>query len=163
MRIGDDEVAVRQNNAFEQNSVTGKLDLALGSLDGAGSSRLGSAGRLTLGFDGLWKDGGMPGLSSFQSETARFATDRLLGSLTWQSPPWTNGALELKTQLYGTQVEDRFQDRDGDLGTGKQDTRDESATFGARQEAWFAFGRLVPRVGAVAEAKRFEAARKGPA
>lgn len=155
----DDVPAVRANNDFAQHAVTAKLDLGLGRApagSAAGARPFGSAGRLTLGLDGLLREAGLPGLSSFQAEQASFETRRGVASATWESPAWWDRTLDLKTQLYGNAARDRFTDLERELGRGRRDTLGETAGYGARQEAWLARGPLSQELGAVAEARREE-------
>jgi iron complex outermembrane receptor protein len=157
LNLDDDTTAVRRNNDYAQHAATAKCDLALGrSLGGAGARPFGTAGRLTLGLDGLWKEAGLPGLSSFQADQASFETRRGVASTTWESPPWWRGTLDLRTQLYGTASRDRFTDLERELGRGRRDLLGETWAFGVRQEAWLARGPLRQEIGAVGEAKREE-------
>ncbi len=151
----DDTVTARVNNDFAQHAATVRTDLALGGTPGVSTGRpFGAAGRLTLGLDMLRKEAGVPGLASYQAEHARFETTRGLGSLTWESPSWWRHTLDLRTQLYGVGTRDRFTDRENELGSGRQDFRGETFSYGLRQEAWLARGPLASQLGLVAEGKR---------
>lgn len=151
---GDDEFTARRNNAFTAQGLTAKLDLPLGAF--APAADRGSLGRLTAAADLFAKDSGMPGISSYQSAHATFATRRGVGSLTWTSPVWLDRALELETQAYGLGARDRFRDLANELGSGRQDTDDRTASWGARQRAAFSAGPLGQTLELLAEARREE-------
>ena len=158
---GDDEFTARRNNAFTAHGFTGKLDVPLGAAGGlagtaAAAPTAGSLGRLTLAGDLLAKDSGMPGISSYQSAHATFATRRGVGSLTWTSPVWLDRTLELETQAYALGARDRLRDLGNELGGGRQDTDDRTASWGARQRAAIGAGPLGQTLELVAEARREE-------
>lgn len=140
--LADDEWTKRLNNAFTSSEGTGKVDWALGA-----------PGRLTLAADLLTKEGGMPGLSQFQSDHAHRWTDRGVASLTWR---WARRALELSTQTFGVRARDRLLDAEGDLGAGKQDSDDRTYTWGVRPQAALTAGPLEQSLTLVAEARREE-------
>jgi iron complex outermembrane receptor protein len=157
----DDEIALRQNNAFEQHGLTAKLDIALGSLAAAGgppSPRIssGSAGRLILGVDFFTKHTGLPGISAYQASLARFDTRRAMASATWESPAFVDRSLELRTQIFGLSVREEFRDLENELGTGEQSTGDRTDSYGLRQEGWITAGPWQQRLGLVGEWKREE-------
>ena len=56
----------------------------------------------------LVKEAGVPGLSSYQADSARFETRRGVGSLTWEAPAIWENSLEARTQLYGVATRERF-------------------------------------------------------
>lgn len=164
LNLEDDERVPRRNNVFQSQGLTLKLDVPVAPRRKEAAARgtgppmgtLGRAGRLSAALDLFAKHAGMPGISSYQSTVARFATERGVASLTWFSPPWLARSLELSTQAFGLGAHDRLTDLGSELGSGSQDTDDRAWTWGLRQRGALARGPLGHVLEAVAEARREE-------
>jgi iron complex outermembrane receptor protein len=115
----DDVVTARRNNAFDSIEALLKA-----------STSIAGGLRLDLTSESFFKDQGVPGIGAFQSRTASLSDLRLLNSLRLDAGDLLAADLDLSGTVFGIYDRLDFRDLDGELGTGKQDRRDESSLAG---------------------------------
>lgn len=107
----DDRTVARRNNDFQSVSFLGKGDTDLPwDLNAA------------LVDDFFWKDEGVPGIGSNQSDSARLATIRNLAHLQLRGRGWLRGTLDAEQRFEVGYQSEAFQDLRGEIGIGAQDT-----------------------------------------
>jgi len=113
----DDERVRRRNNRQDQGNLLLKLAGDLG------------AGRWQLTTLTFARRAGVPGIGSLQSEEARLAQLRELASITL-SAPRLGPVEEAEARLFGQVEASDFEDKEGEIGLGRQDNRDRSTAYG---------------------------------
>jgi len=113
----DDERVPRQNNRQEQGNLLLKLAGNLG------------AGRWQLATLTFTRRAGVPGIGALQSQEARLAQFREVASLTL-SAPRLGPVEEAEARLFGQVETSDFEDKEGEIGLGRQDNRDRSTAYG---------------------------------
>ena len=107
----DDRSTARRNNDFQSVAFLGKGDTDLPwDLSAA------------LVDDFFWKDEGVPGIGSNQSDSARLATIRNLAHLQLRGHGWAGGALDAEQRFEVGYQSEAFRDLQGEIGIGAQDT-----------------------------------------
>jgi len=114
----DDHEATRRNNAFDS------VDTVL-----KGGTSWASGLRTDLISETFYKHQGVPGIGTNQSLTASFTDLRALNALRVTSS--ATPQFDLAGTLYGIYEQERFDDPNGDIGTGPQDRNDETGVVGA--------------------------------
>lgn len=129
LNISDDEIVRRQNNAFHQE------DLLI-------QARWNASRRVrieTLGH-GLWKDAGIPGTESIQTENVHDRFRRWLQSVSIHAsdPSILDGKLSAHLQ----EDVDRYRNLDGEVGLGRADFRNRLSAQGVSLDLGRKSGRL---------------------
>ncbi len=107
----DDRVVPRQN-----------ADFTLVDAGARATTRLGGGTRVELAVSGSAREGGVPGLGTFQAEHARSRALRTLASAAVSSGMGADGTVALR--LAGRADATGFRDRDNEVGLGPQDRSD---------------------------------------
>lgn len=125
----DDEVVARRNNAVREvdGVVRGELDVARGTLS-----------LIALGFD---REQGLPGYPRYATMRSSLRTRRAVLSAAYQRPV---GVAELRTQVYGYGLEQRFSDPAGEISPGPRAARDRTLAVGATARARWRFDAIEP-------------------
>ncbi len=105
----DDETAARVNSDFSRWNFTGRLGLAVPGFNTA-----------SLNYDVITREGGVPGLGSNQSSTARSERERRLLYAKLEPLPILSRRLHLDATGYYSWTAERFDDPAGDIGLTKQ-------------------------------------------
>jgi len=115
----DDVVTKRKNNHFDSQSLLAKLNFA-------------PAPETKIEFlnDFFHKFEGVPGLGAFQSETADLDTLRNVTSLKLRRDGWLSPAFSAEGGAWLLYEKTGFRDLLGEIGTGRQDNRNETIAFG---------------------------------
>ncbi len=114
----DDAVVSRRNNDFQSVAFLGKAD-----------TDLPADLSLTLADDFFWKEEGVPGIGSNQSDSARLATFRDLAHALVRGHGWLDGTLDLEERLEFGYQREAFRDVDGEIGVGAQDSRNTTFSY----------------------------------
>ncbi len=114
----DDAEVARRNNDFQSVAFLGK-----------GDTDLPADLSLTLADDFFWKDEGVPGIGSNQSDSARLTSLRDLAHALLRGRGWLDGALDLEERLELGFQREAFRDIEGEIGVGAQDTRNTTSTY----------------------------------
>ena len=122
----DDEHTSRLNNDTSQGSVFAKWQ-----------AELTEDQLLTLSESLFWKHHGIPGISNNQSREVRFNLFRSLTEAVHEANV-ASGRLSTHNALYFTNLSESFIDREGEVGTGRQDNDYRTITFG-----WKGRGRIL--------------------
>lgn len=117
----DDRTVTRANNDFTTWNFLGRVN-----------ADLRAGGTMTLGYDGLTRESGVPGIGSLQSSTARQERSRHIGSVRWCSPALLGRRLEAFVDGYSMVTNERFHDAERDLSLTPQDTDNDFHTTGGR-------------------------------
>jgi outer membrane cobalamin receptor len=120
----DDEVVKRQNNVFNSGEALSKLVYDLD--DG---------GELALLNDLYVNSQGVPGIGAFQSTDAHLDEIRNLSYLRWAATPAAPLPLAIRSTAYFIYGEQAFSDPLGQIGLGRQDTRNRTYATGVGSEA----------------------------
>ena len=115
----DDEITERRNNQFDSMNLLGRV-----------SYDFTDAVRAEISDNFFKKDEGVPGLGAFQSETANLKTDRNIFNVKLNAENVVSPDLEADALLYLLNEKTRFQDLDGEIGTGRQDNTNDQLSFG---------------------------------
>jgi len=126
----DDAVSVRLNNDFESWNGLARVDAVAGR-----------AGTVTLAYDGMTREQGVPGIGANQSLTARAERERHLGYARYEGAPLF-GQLTLSGIGFASRSHERFTDHDTDIGLLPQETDNTITVNGGRARARW----LVPRL-----------------
>ena len=108
---GDDAEALRLNNDFTRWNATGRLGAAARGFDD-----------FSLNFSMVSREGGIPGIGSNQSSTARSERERRIGYLKVKPSPLAGRKLHLDGTAFYSWTADRFDDPGGDIGLLRQST-----------------------------------------
>ncbi len=111
MNPGDDTEALRMNSDFTRWNAAGKLGAALRGFDD-----------LSLNFSMVSREGGIPGIGSNQSSTARSERERRIGYLKLKPSPLAGRKIHLDGTAFYSWTADRFDDPHGDIGLLRQST-----------------------------------------
>lgn len=106
----DDETIKRKNAQFESTNLITKLGYDLSQKN-----------KVTLHYNFLMTDKGVPGMGAFQSETANFKTETHRTSLGFEGKDLFPSKLDLKLELKYALQHEAFKDLEGDIGIGRQD------------------------------------------
>ncbi len=130
---GDDAEALRLNNDFTRWNATGRLGAAARGFDD-----------LSLNFSMVSREGGIPGIGSNQSSTARSERERRIGYLKLKPSPLAGRKIHLDGTAFYSWTADRFDDPGGDIGLLRQstDNRIVSAGGNIRSRAFVPAARL---------------------
>lgn len=116
----DDEIVTRKNNDFESHSILGKL-----------SYDITPTFRLEVSNDYFGKEEGVPGIGSFQSKNARLETERNISAVKGLKEGLFYQNLDAEFTGYFLYEETQFDDPDGEVGVGRQDTENKNIGWGA--------------------------------
>jgi iron complex outermembrane receptor protein len=111
MNPGDDAETVRLNNDFTRWNAAGRLGAAARGFDD-----------LSLNFSIVSREGGIPGIGSNQSSTARSERERRIGYLKLKPSPLAGRKLHIDATAFYSWTADRFDDPGGDIGLLRQST-----------------------------------------
>lgn len=109
---GDDGFETRANNRFWDGDLLGRTSIGLKS-----------GGRIDLQASGARRRQGVPGIDSFQSETARSESDRSLFKAGISGLEGAEGALRFEANAHYSRSAQEFSDRFGDTTGRSTDTR----------------------------------------
>ena len=115
----DDRRVTRQNNAFDS------VDAIL-----KGGASIANGVRLDLTSETFFKNQGVPGIGSNQSDDASFSNLRALNYLRVDAPGRVIDSLDLTGALFGSYERQALDDETGELGTGNQKRHDETTLVG---------------------------------
>jgi iron complex outermembrane receptor protein len=130
--VDDDAAAVRLNNDFESWNVLGSL-----------SAPLAGEGALSVSYNGLLREQGVPGAGSHQSLSARSDRESHLVNLRVASPPIFSGRLRPVAGGFVAAANERFHDPNGDISLVPQETDNIFRTYGGNIRATLE-GRPLP-------------------
>jgi len=133
----DDETATRVNNDFTGWSTILRAAAAVPK-----------AGDTSFSYYDASRESGVPGLGSFQSETARSTRHRRMGQVRLEGHPLLRKQLQWWVNGFYQRANERFSDRDGDVSLLAQDTDNTIDSYGGNVRARW----LVPWVPAALEA-----------
>ncbi|MDJ0782622.1 MAG: TonB-dependent receptor [Desulfosarcinaceae bacterium] len=119
INTADDETVRRQNNDYRSYNLLGRIEQELGA---AASADLSAAY--------FHKDEGVPGLGSFQSDTANLETTRQLYHAGLGSDTLFEEWLSAEGRIYLLKEQTRFEDLEGEIGTGRQDATNDQLGWG---------------------------------
>lgn len=120
----DDEIVDRQNNAFNSGEALAKVVYALDD-----------ANELSLLNDFYANSQGVPGIGAFQSTDAHLFELRNLSYLRWDTAPDAPFPLGVQSTAYFVYGQQDFSDPLGEIGLGRQDTRNRTYATGVGSEA----------------------------
>ena len=120
----DDQTTTRLNNDFTLWNMLGHLELDLPGLD-----------RASLSHDAVLREGGVPGLGSNQSLTARSERATHITYLKLDPKPILDMQLHTGLTAYHSLTADRFDDPDGDITALRQKTDNRMTVYGANVRA----------------------------
>jgi iron complex outermembrane receptor protein len=108
---GDDTEALRLNSDFTRWNAAGRLGAAARGFND-----------LSLNFSIVSREGGIPGIGSNQSSTARSERERRIGYLKVKPSPLAGRKLHIDGTAFYSWTADRFDDPGGDIGLLRQST-----------------------------------------
>ncbi len=114
----DDKRVKRENAQFRSFNLISKIAYDLNQKN-----------RLSLYYNYLDTDKGVPGLGAFQSATANFKSVAHRLSLKWDIRDSFRSGIDLQWGLKYTKKNEAFQDLDGEIGVGKQDNDNLTALY----------------------------------
>lgn len=120
----DDEVVDRRNNAFDSGEALVKL-----------VHEIDDANEISLLNAFYANSQGIPGIGAFQSTDAHLFELRNLSYLRWDTAPGTRFPLGVQTTAYLVYGLQDFSDPLGEIGLGRQDTRNQTYAVGVGSEA----------------------------
>lgn len=119
INTADDETVHRRNNDYSSYNLQGNIE-----------QRLGTAAVADLTATFFHKDEGVPGLGSYQSDTASLETSRQLYNTGLGSDSLLDERLSAEGRLYLIKEETHFQDLHNEIGTGWQDATNDQLGWG---------------------------------
>jgi iron complex outermembrane receptor protein len=142
LNTADDRPAVRLNNDFESWNALGRLFAELPAL-----------GNATVSYNAAVREGGVPGVGSFQSLTAR--SQRRSQLVNVQLDPQAVFWDRVQTFAGGfySQTDERFHDPNGEIGLTPQDTDNSFQSYGGSVRARLRSGKVPVTLEAFYEAK----------
>ncbi len=116
----DDQITTRLNNDFSLWNLLGRIESDLPAFD-----------RVSLSHNALLREGGVPGLGSNQSLTARSERATHITYLKLDPKPFLEQAFRTGFTAYHSLTADRFSDPDGDITALRQKTDNRMTVYGA--------------------------------
>jgi iron complex outermembrane receptor protein len=115
----DDGVAVRSNNDFERLNLTGRLMFELPGLSA-----------LSLNYDMVDREGGVPGIGANQSTQARLGRERHIAYCKLKPRAALSNHLHTDVTAFYTWSAESFSDPGGDIGLTRQETDNRITMYG---------------------------------
>ena len=115
----DDVATLRLNNDSETFDLLGRVDFELPA-----------AGRLSLGHNTTLRENGVPGIGSYQSESARAERTKQITYLKLDADPLFAERLEASANGFYSTGNEKFRDLEGDIGLSRQDTDNDFRSHG---------------------------------
>lgn len=119
INTADDETVHRRNNDYQSYNLQGNLD-----------QQLGDTATADISATFFHRDEGVPGLGSYQSDSANLETTRQLYHTGLGSDSLLDERLSAEGRLYLLREETAFKDLHGDIGTGHQDATNDQLGWG---------------------------------
>jgi outer membrane cobalamin receptor len=115
----DDEETLRVNNDSETIDFIGRVDVYLSN-----------AGKLSLGNNTVLRENGVPGIGSYQSQSARTERARQITYLKYDAKPLFAEKLETSANGFFSTGNEKFRDLEGEIGLARQDTDNDFRSYG---------------------------------